>query len=258
MGFAVRPLRLKPKISTAADVIRCYCAGKDVLDLGFLNHSSSSADKPGWLHREVLSVAKRSVGVDYVKDGVERMRERGLEAVCADVTEPIPIAEKFDVIIAFHVIEHLTNFDGFFRNCQRLLKRDGRLIIASPNPFYIEGVHYLALKGRVLVNPEHTCWVDPQCLSQLGGRYGFEVVDTLLVKKSWRLRWFITGGERNRYDILSETWVGDTAAKRAARFFSGLLFHIVYAPVKVASLGFTAWLSHSDYVAVLRRMDDSP
>jgi hypothetical protein len=105
----------------------------------------------------------------------------------------------------------------------------------------------------VLVNPEHTCWIDPQCLSQLSSRYGFEISTLYFVKKSWRLRWFVTEDESNRYDIIHGRWVDDSAIKRGMRVFFGLAFHAVYTPIRILSLGNAGWLRHGEYIAILRR-----
>lgn len=250
---AFNALRKGVKTADTTEVIGKFCRDKTVLDLGFINHAAEKADNPGWLHGEIKSVAGRVVGVDYLARDVEILRARGLEVICADVTEPMCIEETFDVITAFHLIEHLTNLDGFFRNCQTLLKQEGIIVISTPNPFYIEAIHFLALKNRVLVNPEHTCWIDPQCLAQLGLRYGFEISDLFFINKSWRLRWFITENESNRYDILLEKWIDDSAIKKAIRFFSGLAFHVLYTPVRILSLGYCRWLRHGEYIAILRR-----
>ena len=66
-------------------------------------------------------------------------------------------------------------FDGFFENINRLMKDDGILILTTPNPFYRDGFFYAFFKNDILLNPEHTCWIDQKCLSQLIDRFSLEI-----------------------------------------------------------------------------------
>ena len=40
---------------------------------------------------------------------------------------------KYDVIVSFHVLEHIADIDAFFKSIELLLKEDGFLLIAVPN-----------------------------------------------------------------------------------------------------------------------------
>lgn len=41
--------------------------------------------------------------------------------------------EKFDVIIATELIEHIDDYDSFFSNCKKLCKKNGIILITTPN-----------------------------------------------------------------------------------------------------------------------------
>jgi len=65
------------------------------------------------------------------------------EVTCkkADLTQPLPYEdEKFDMIIAIEVMEHILDHEVFFRECSRILKPGGSLVISTPN--------ILSLKSR--------------------------------------------------------------------------------------------------------------
>jgi len=229
-------------------------AGKSVLDLGCVKHSAEFAAKdPDWLHRRIRAAARRCVGVDYAKAEVEKLKGLGVEVVYGDVTKPLPLEERFEVIFAGDLIEHLSNFEGFFDNCARLLAPGGSLILSTPNPFYAEGFHYAALKRRVLINPEHVCWIDPQAMLQLVGRFGWRVDDLRFVREAWRLKNFVTEGPADPYDIFTDRWARDSKLDRARRKAARLLFSVLYAPLRLLSGGCSPMVAYGDYVVVLKR-----
>ena len=45
----------------------------------------------------------------------------------------IPTEEKFDVVVATEIIEHILDLERFFAEIKRVLKDDGKLIITTPN-----------------------------------------------------------------------------------------------------------------------------
>jgi len=51
----------------------------------------------------------------------------------------------FDVLCSFQVIEHLEKPEHFFKEANRVLKKDGLLIISTPNP---EGIPAKRLKHK--------------------------------------------------------------------------------------------------------------
>ena len=56
--------------------------------------------------------------------------------VAADLNESFAdkVDEKFDVVIAIEIIEHLYSTPHFLSNCHDILNEDGALLISTPNP----------------------------------------------------------------------------------------------------------------------------
>ena len=190
-----------------------YCKGKKVLDLGCVRHSADySLDDFNWLHKKIKDVADSVLGVDYLQDEVKKLRAKNYNIIYGDVSEKLDINDSFDVIIAGDLVEHLTNFHCFFQNIIRLLKSDGVLIITTPNPFYADLFFYCAFKKNIIVNPEHTCFIDPITLNQLISRFNLEIEEIYYIKDSWKLRGVLFESEKCKYDILTGKWIINSEA----------------------------------------------
>jgi 2-polyprenyl-3-methyl-5-hydroxy-6-metoxy-1,4-benzoquinol methylase len=65
-----------------------------------------------WLQGIICSHASSVLGVDYLEEEVNIYRERGYNVLCAD-DQDLNFKEKFDVIVAGDLIEHLSNVSNF-------------------------------------------------------------------------------------------------------------------------------------------------
>jgi SAM-dependent methyltransferase len=188
------------------DLIIRYCADKEVLDIGCVNHDPAKQGKSGWVHEDIRKVAKETVGMDILEEAAADLNKRGYNIITADISKPVKLEKKFDVIFAGNIIEHLSNFEGFWKNITGLLKDKGVILVATPNPFYMDQYFYSAFKGRVLINPEHTCWIDPVAMGQLAGRFGFDVDKVFWLSKKWRLPQVICYGDHKKFNMMKGKW----------------------------------------------------
>jgi ubiquinone/menaquinone biosynthesis C-methylase UbiE len=124
---------------------RRYAQGKRVLDAGC---------GTGYGSAELAQSAAEVIGVDLAADAIEYASAnypiaglRFLESSCSAV--PFP-PESFDLVVAFEVIEHLTNYRAFLDECTRVLTRDGLFIVSSPNKSY-----YAETRAATGPNPYH-------------------------------------------------------------------------------------------------------
>jgi SAM-dependent methyltransferase len=230
-GVSKKELLLKniDRPRTRSSIVIEACRGKDVLDLGCVNHDAKNARRDTWLHKCIVDVAKHVVGVDYLNDDVEKLRNEGYDVIQGDVTKPLGINQTFDVIVIGNLIEHLSNFEGLFNNIQSLLKIDGVVIISTANPFYQEQYFFSALKGYIIVNPEHTCWIDPLNLSHLSSRFKFKVKNVYWIKECWRLREVILVGNGRDFDICRGQWSFSRPPGMVESAFSWIVMPIMLA-----------------------------
>jgi 2-polyprenyl-3-methyl-5-hydroxy-6-metoxy-1,4-benzoquinol methylase len=152
--------------------------GKDVLDIGCVEHDPGNYQSRFWLHRAIREVAKSVVGLDLQEAGVQYLSERGFDIRFADA-QLFDLKQEFDVIVAGDVVTHLEDLHGFFECCRKHLRPDGRLLVSSPNLWHWRNILKAGLRPRrVCTNLEQTLWLCPTTLAQLAGRHGFNVLET--------------------------------------------------------------------------------
>jgi 2-polyprenyl-3-methyl-5-hydroxy-6-metoxy-1,4-benzoquinol methylase len=75
--------------------------------------------------------------------------------------------EKFDVIVAGDVIEHVSNQGLFLQNIREHLNENGQLIITTPNAKWLTVIFK--------PNPTHTLWHDRYTLEYILKQNGFQI-----------------------------------------------------------------------------------
>lgn len=148
------------------------CLDRRVLDLGCVMHDSRAYNSRFFLHRAIKERARELIGLDLHEEGVAALRALGYDARVGDACD-FAFAEKFDVIVAGDIIEHVANLDGLMRSVDASLAPGGMLLVATPNPWFWRNVVKSVLYSEVPNNPEHTCWFCPRTWRQLVERYGF-------------------------------------------------------------------------------------
>lgn len=191
---------------TRENLIIKYCTNKDVLDIGCVNHDLLNTSLDNWLHSQIKKVSNKLIGMDYLLDEVELLNKKGFNIVHQDVCEPFSLNKLFDVIVIGNLIEHVSNFEGLLKNMRNHLSNDGVILISTANPFFIEQYFYSAYKNDIIVNEEHTCWIDPVTLNQLAERFNLTTEKVFWIKEKWNLSMIIMNGTRYKFDIYTSRW----------------------------------------------------
>src|SRR5271157_2564659 len=158
------------------ELVRPFIKGKDVLELGAVNHTLATSLNPIWLHKFLVENSKSAKGIDILKEEVEELRKRGYDIEFQNA-ENFKFDKKFDVIFAGNIIEHLSNPGLMLECCKKCLKDDGLLLISTNHPFSLwdEIIGVFKLSNTRKVNPEHTCYYSPATLKELLRRYDFGI-----------------------------------------------------------------------------------
>ncbi len=82
---------------------------------------------------------------------------------------------SFDVVTMSHVIEHVDDPPGLLRECWRILRPGGRVVITTPNSASL-GHRWFGAAWRGLEPPRHLTIFSPRALDQIVRQAGFQRV----------------------------------------------------------------------------------
>ena len=139
------------------------CAGLEVLEAGC---------GEGYGADLISRVARRVIALDYDQTTVAHVRARypRVEVMHGNLAE-LPLADaSVDVVVNFQVIEHLWDQTQFVRECARVLRPSGLLMVSTPNRITFS-------PGRdTPINPFHTRELNADELTRLLVDAGFTSV----------------------------------------------------------------------------------
>lgn len=111
------------------EIVSALRIGGEVLDCG-----ASS----GWMYGvicEHMPLSKSDYfGVDWDESSVAEAQRSGFQIVRADLNDRLPFEDdRFTCVYAVSVLEHLLNGCRFLRECRRVLRPGGTLVLLTPN-----------------------------------------------------------------------------------------------------------------------------
>lgn len=208
----LRALRLKMSripLVQRFDYLQGISRGKKVLHVGCTNahHTKKLIDAGTHLHFNVLNNAKELWGCDADQEGIDYLSAQGVKNLfLADLEklDDVEVDQKFDVIVAGEMIEHLSNPGLFLRGIKRFMHSDSNLIITTVNAYCGMRFFYYALRGcggRVEpVNPDHVYYFSYSTLRHLLDREQFRQTNFLF---------YDVGKERRPHHPFYWNWMND-------------------------------------------------
>ncbi len=145
-----------------------------LLDIGCsVGCTLAAAQQQGW----------EACGVDVSAAAVAHCREQGLAAVQADACELPFAAATFDIVTAWHVVEHVSDVRVAMREWHRVLRPGGILALETPDASYLK-VRLWGRAYRKFWPPHHTYTFTRSTLQPFLERAGF-----CLARPSLGSRW---------------------------------------------------------------------
>ncbi|WP_071191167.1 class I SAM-dependent methyltransferase [Trichormus sp. NMC-1] len=162
-------------------------SGKDILDIGVVNHTLESESEPNWLHKNLSHASASCLGIDILAEEVKKLKAAGYNVEICDITKN-SLEQKFNLIVAGEVIEHLEDIGAIFRFAKQHLTPEGYLILTTPNPFYFQRI-YSFWKNQQNENVDHVCYHFPSGIAELAERNDLALVryrGVLVPLRTWK------------------------------------------------------------------------
>ncbi|MBN2386845.1 MAG: class I SAM-dependent methyltransferase [Anaerolineales bacterium] len=144
-----------------------------ILDVGCVRHVAEVGLSEFSLFSLLQGKACDILGIDILEEGIQQMRAKGHNVEVANA-ETMQFNQKFDLIVAGDIIEHLSNQGNFLDRARECLENDGRLVLSTINASCLFYPFWDAFANRPM-NSEHTCSYDRFTLREILHRHGFQV-----------------------------------------------------------------------------------
>lgn len=174
-----------PKLNVITDrerFLQEYAKGKVVLHGGCVDSGLFEERKTSkiLLHDLLGESAKKLVGVDVDKKGIEEMINLGYKDVYYGDLEHWDYPEKFDLIVLGEIIEHVDNCGAFLQSVTKYCNPSTEVIFTTPNNYYFLYWIYTLL-GKESIHPDHNYLFSFYSIKSLLGKFGFDIMQNIVV-----------------------------------------------------------------------------
>ncbi len=158
---------MRPIFHRAGNLLKQYGKRGRLLDVGTgFGFFLVEMKKRGW---EATGIEISKKAMDYARDVL------GLTILPGPLEKADLPDNHFDAVTAFYVIEHLSRPMAFLRECHRILKSGGLLLLRYPHTTPIKNLlHFFGIKNRLYDLPAHLSDFSPRIIQQCLERIGFE------------------------------------------------------------------------------------
>lgn len=114
-------------------------------------------------------------GVEFDPVAVELARQLGVDARLGSLEDGAYPDAGFDAVVSSHLLEHLPDPLAHLKECHRILRPGGRLVLTTPNAASL-GHRMFGQHWRGLEPPRHLHVFGPASIVRLAGEAGFRRV----------------------------------------------------------------------------------
>ena len=157
------------------EFLKSIALGKTVLHLGAVDKGFGEIAS---LHRNLMKVSKKVVGVDMDKGGIQECKELGIDNILEGNVEHLELVSlpesNYDVIVAGEILEHLSNPGMFLEGIKKFFSPHTQMVITTPNALALHRflLSFLRVESQ---HPGHSISFSYTTLTSLLKRHGFSI-----------------------------------------------------------------------------------
>jgi len=163
-----------PAVPNRVGYLEALASGKDVLDVGVVDHCPRAQHRSDWLHDRIVRTAKSVLGLDVLASEVERLGHEGYQVRLMDFTDAVPEG-NYDLIVCGEVIEHVPSPQKIFRSATRVLRPGGRIVLTTPNPYFTRRI-FDSIRHVSRDSADHVALFSPWNIAEMASREGMMLV----------------------------------------------------------------------------------
>lgn len=120
----------------------------------------------------------QTVSIDGDQRNISRLNERGYDAYCADLENPLIFENcSFDAAVILEGIEHIVNCEFLLNEIHRIIRNKGYLVLSTPNfSWFQDRIKYL-LGYNANNEGVHLRFFTVESLATMLKKSGFEIID---------------------------------------------------------------------------------
>ncbi|MDX1685587.1 MAG: methyltransferase domain-containing protein [Saprospiraceae bacterium] len=202
------------------EFLESLAKNRKVLHFGFTDHVpliKSKYSKNEWLHKRLVDVSEKCVGIDIDDDAVQFVKEElsiqnvyALDILEDDIPKEI-LDEEWDYLILGEVLEHINDPVRFLEGIKRRLEANFKIIVITvPNAWDLNNLIRLP-SNKELINSDHRFWFSPYTLAKVVTESGYSVRNVrhaqTYMPETWWQRWIV-----RRYPMTRETIILEASA----------------------------------------------
>tara|TARA_A100001015_G_scaffold319315_1_gene441823 strand:- start:1240 stop:1857 length:618 start_codon:yes stop_codon:yes gene_type:complete len=188
-------------------IIKNLGENKKILDIGCTDMPTISVKKRDFLHKIIVDSAgkKNSVlGIDINIEKINKMNAAGFNCRYDDITNS-KLEDKYDLIIAGEIIEHIEKQNLFIKGLKNALSNNGKIYISTPNPNGAMSVVGYWLTANEGGGEGHVIWQSPKTIKLLCKNYGLKLSKTYHCDWDYPEAWMIIGKPFELFSRLKPT-----------------------------------------------------
>ena len=125
----------------------------------------------GYFLEKIKNAVPNIAGSEFNPAAINVCKSKNIKLYTTNLRE---VPEKFDLITAFQVLEHVKDTKDFIENCLNLLNDNGHLLFVTPNP---DGELIKYNPGILELPPHHCCDISKETYEYIAEKYNLEIVD---------------------------------------------------------------------------------